>query len=99
MKVKKIILNKNITLIFCEKDEEGSMNAFSFEAKEDWTLKTDHGERFATRFTYKTQYAKDKGLYFSCANPKAAIQQAIIDVIGKSGKKLKDIYFKIVKEK
>lgn len=91
----KIPLNKNIVLIICDKSEAGSMHAVDFEAKSEWVLCTDHGERFATRYTYRTEYCNRKGVYFSCGNPKAAVQQAIVEAIKGSQMKLKDIYFKI----
>ncbi len=92
-----IKLNQYTTLEFCDKKSEGALNAFDFEANDDWVIKRDSGERFEPRYTYNTTYANKKGLYFSCGSAKVAIQQAIIDSINSVNSKqsLKDIYFKV----
>lgn len=74
----------------------GAVDAFNFEAKDDWVIKTDLGPMYATRYQYTTVAAKKFKFDFACATAKAAIQQVIVEFINPLDKKLSEVFVKIL---
>lgn len=66
----------------------------TIDALAEWVVVIDNGPRFATRYTYSTQYASDKKMEFQCGNPRAAIQQAAI--YATRGELIKNLFVRIL---
>lgn len=88
-------LNDTYTLEVCSQFDPDALNGENFNAKEEWVIKEDLGENTSPMYT--TKAAQRFNLKIKNPNPFLAIQQIVSYAYTGKEKKLKNMWFKIVK--
>lgn len=88
--LKKYQLNDQYWLEVCSRFDEDALNGENFHAKEEWVIKLELG--------YTTKAAMRFNLISNNKTPVIAIQQIVSYAYTGKEKKLKNMWFKIVKQ-
>lgn len=93
--LKKYQLNENYFLEVCSRFDEAALNGEVFNAKEEWVIKEYIGEN--TSPFYTTMAAKKFNIILKTSSPLLAIQQIVSYAYTGKEKKLKNMWFRILK--
>lgn len=93
--LKKYQLNENYFLEVCSKFDEAALNGESFNAKEEWVIKEQVDENMSPLYT--TTAAKKFNIKLKTTSPLLAIQQIVSYAYTGQEKKLKNMWFRILK--